>query len=180
MITQAQPGDAEDILDLINDYAESGLMLPRVLEDVKKNLHQFRVYREDGQVRGVLALSYGAEGLVEIRSLAVHRDHARKGIASRLIEGGIDDAIHAGYSHVFVLTYAVPLFHRFGFEVIDKNGLPEKIWRDCKVCPKQERCDETAMIRPLVFAPVVEPVLAPIAEPAVMAEPVAGMEPAAA
>ncbi|MCF8719177.1 GNAT family N-acetyltransferase [Nitrospina gracilis] len=181
MITHAQPGDAEDILNLINDYAQSGIMLPRTLGDVIQNLPQFRVYRQDGQVRGVLALSYGAEGLVEIRSLAVHRDHARTGIASRLIEGGIEDAIHAGYSHVFVLTYAVPLFKRFGFEVIDKNRLPEKIWRDCKVCPKQERCDETAMIRPLVFAPVVEPVLEPITEPAVLAEPVTGMEqPAAA
>jgi amino-acid N-acetyltransferase len=155
MITKAQPGDAEAILSLINYHAESNLMLPRTLADIERNLPQFLVYRESGGILGVCALCYGAEGLVEIRSLAVHSNHYRKSIGTVLVDAAMQEAARAGYARVFVLTYVAPLFQRFGFEVIDKKYLPEKIWRDCQVCPKQECCDETAMIRNLVPAETV-------------------------
>jgi len=45
----------------------------------------------------------------------------------------------------FVLTYAVPLFTRFGFEVVDKIQLPQKVWNDCQDCLHKDNCDETAM-----------------------------------
>lgn len=162
MITQAQPGDAESILDLINIHAEMNLMLPRTLADIERNLPQFLVYRQEGCVVGVCALVYGTAGLVEIRSLAVHPACYRRGIGSALVSAAMQSAAQAGYARVFVLTYAAPLFKRFGFEVIDKNLLPEKIWRDCKVCPKQERCDETAMIRSLVPSATPLPVDLPL------------------
>ena len=53
---------------------------------------------------------------------------------------------------VFVLTYAIPLFEKLGFQIIDKLNLPQKVWNDCKQCLHQENCDETAMslsLRPL-------------------------------
>jgi len=170
MITHAQPGDAETILDLIHFHAESNLMLPRTLADIERNLPQFLVYREGGSILGICALCYGGEDLAEIRSLAVHPAHYRRHIGTALVDAAMQEAVRAGYRRVFVLTYVAPLFKRFGFEVIDKNRLPEKIWRDCQVCPKQERCDETAMIRDLVPAQPTAPMHAP---PAVSGESLA-------
>ena len=46
---------------------------------------------------------------------------------------------------MFVLTYAVPLFNKFGFEIVDKIQLPQKVWNDCQACLHKDNCDETAM-----------------------------------
>jgi amino-acid N-acetyltransferase len=46
---------------------------------------------------------------------------------------------------MFVLTYAVPLFNKFGFKIVDKIQLPQKVWNDCQACLHKDNCDETAM-----------------------------------
>ena len=51
---------------------------------------------------------------------------------------------------IFVLTYAIPVFKKLGFRIISMDQLPDKIWKDCQGCRKQDHCDETAMIRDLV------------------------------
>jgi len=47
---------------------------------------------------------------------------------------------------LFVLTYAVSMFKRLGFSIVDKERLPHKVWNDCNACLHQENCDETAMV----------------------------------
>ena len=49
-----------------------------------------------------------------------------------------------------MLTYAIPLFEKLGFRIIKMDQLPDKVWKDCQGCRKQDHCDETAMIRDLV------------------------------
>jgi amino-acid N-acetyltransferase len=34
-----------------------------------------------------------------------------------------------------------------GFKVIEKDALPMKVWSDCAKCPKQQNCDEIAVIK---------------------------------
>lgn len=87
--------------------------------------------------------------LVEIRSLAVHPRHYRRGLATALVRECIEEATTTDMEKIFVLTYAVPFFTKLGFEVIDKAALPLKIWNDCTGCGKRDHCDETAMIRDL-------------------------------
>jgi amino-acid N-acetyltransferase len=33
-----------------------------------------------------------------------------------------------------------------GFQVVDKDALPMKVWSDCARCPKQQNCDEAAVV----------------------------------
>ncbi len=47
---------------------------------------------------------------------------------------------------VFTLTRAVPFFERCGFRITNKEQFPEKIWKDCHLCPLVHDCDETALI----------------------------------
>ena len=32
------------------------------------------------------------------------------------------------------------------FVKVDKGSLPMKVWSDCAKCPKQDHCDETALV----------------------------------
>ena len=55
-------------------------------------------------------------------------------------------AVQLGVSRVFALTLEPEFFTRMGFGLVDRSTLPMKVWRDCARCPKQQHCDEIAMI----------------------------------
>ena len=46
---------------------------------------------------------------------------------------------------MFALTLQVEFFARLGFVQVDKAIFPQKVWLDCRQCPKRHQCDETAM-----------------------------------
>ena len=54
------------------------------------------------------------------------------------------------------LTYEQRFFEKMGFQVVPKETLPLKVWSDCVRCPKNNDCDEIAMVRVLEDVPVVE------------------------
>jgi amino-acid N-acetyltransferase len=54
------------------------------------------------------------------------------------------------------LTYEQIFFGKLGFEVVEKNSLPLKVWSDCVRCPKRDGCDEIAMVRVLEDVPAIE------------------------
>ena len=149
MIRPAKSNDAGAILELIQFHANAEQMLFRSLADIRKNIQDFLVYEDAGRVIGACALSACGSGLVEVRSLAVHPDHCRKGVGTALVEQCIERATQTEFEKIFVLTYALPLFEKLGFEIVDKAELPQKIWKDCQGCRKQDHCDEISLIRSL-------------------------------
>ncbi len=149
-IRQATLKDADAILHLINLHAEMEQMLFRTREDVRAHIRDFLVAEKDGRVTAACGLSFGPGSLVEIRSLAVLPEYYRQGIGTALVNMCIAQVTMAACERIFVLTYAIPLFEKLGFRIIDMDQLPDKIWKDCQGCRKQDHCDETAMIRNLV------------------------------
>ena len=149
-IRKATLQDADGILNLINVYAELGQMLFRSREDVRAHIQDFLIAEKDGQIAGACGLSFGPGKLVEVRSLAVLPDYSRQGIGTALVNACITQATLAECDRIFVLTYAVPVFEKLGFRIIKMDQLPDKVWKDCQGCKKQDNCDETAMIRDLV------------------------------
>lgn len=149
IVREARLEEAETIVRLINFHAEDGEVLFRTLEDVQENISDSFVYESKGEILGTCSLKYGWDKLVEIRSLAVDPKHYRQGVATALVEKCIDQAKSSDCEKIFVLTYAIPLFVKLQFDVIEKAALPLKIWQDCMGCRKRDHCDETAMIRPL-------------------------------
>ena len=142
--------DAPDICELINYYAERGRMLHRSLEGVYNNLRDFQVaLDEQGKVVGCVAVETIWAGLAEIKSLAVASDLQGVGIGSQLVEAAIEDARRLGVRFVFALTYERKFFEKNGFQIIERQELPEKVWRECISCPKADACDEIAMMRQL-------------------------------
>jgi amino-acid N-acetyltransferase len=147
VIRRATIADAEQIQQLINQFADAGRLLPRSLSEIYDNLRDFHVYEDhDHRIGGVCALHICWEDLAEIRSLAVTQGERKKGIGMKLVEACLEEARQLGVKQVFLLTYIPPYFERAGFRLVDKSTLPHKIWADCIKCVKFPDCDETALI----------------------------------
>lgn len=134
---------------MINDSAAKGEMLPRSLMDLYGSLRDFFVYvdNKDDIIIGLCAMHIFWENLAEIRSLFVRNEYRHRGIASKLVEACVSEAITLDLLKIFTLTYQDMFFGTIGFQEIDKTELPEKIWSDCFKCPKYpDYCDEVAMI----------------------------------
>jgi amino-acid N-acetyltransferase len=143
----AKVSDAKAINSLINDYAERDKMLFRSLADIYENLQTFTVAELDGNVVGCCALEIIWSDLAEIKSLAVNKDHIGKGVGRKLVEAALQQAYQLGVSRVFALTLDPVFFEKLSFKIIEKDALPMKVWSDCARCPKQQNCDETAVIK---------------------------------
>lgn len=131
---------------LINQYADSGQMLPRSLNELYEDLRDFHLYEDGGSILGTCALHISWDGIAEIRSLAVRSDSMHKGLGSQLVRSCLEEAAQLQVQRVFALTYQNGFFGKLGFKEIDKKELPHKIWTDCLNCVKFPDCDESAFI----------------------------------
>jgi amino-acid N-acetyltransferase len=139
--------DVEAIHALICSYAEQDRMLFRSMADIYENLQCFIVAELDGSVAGCCALEIIWADLAEIKSLAVDETKKQKGIGRMLVAAAAEQAGALGVQRVFALTLEPEFFVKSGFEIVEKETLPMKVWSDCSRCPKQQNCDEIAVIR---------------------------------
>jgi len=146
-IRSAKISDVKAINALINSYAERDRMLFRSMADIYKNLQAFTVVEADGAVVGCCALEIIWADLAEIKSLAVDQANKEKGIGRLLVRAALDQARRIDMPRVFALTLEPEFFEKQGFEIVEKNTLPMKVWSDCARCQKQENCDEIAVIK---------------------------------
>jgi len=146
-IHNAKISDVKAINALINSYAELDRMLFRSMADIYENLQAFTVAEADGSVVGCCALEIIWSNLAEIKSLAVDQTKKEKGIGRMLVTAAIEQAVRLGVPKVFALTLEPDFFEKLGFEKVEKETLPMKVWSDCAKCPKQQNCDEIAVIK---------------------------------
>ena len=146
-IRRARVGDVQRLYELISYYAARGDMLPKALDTLYHRVRDFNVAEADGEVVGCAALKITWRDLAEVVSVAVHPDFHGRGVGKRLVQPLIDEARELGIPSLFTLTLQVGFFSALGFRETPKLRLPHKIWQDCVTCFKQDRCDETAMVR---------------------------------
>ncbi|MFD0586714.1 N-acetyltransferase [Paenibacillus sp. GCM10027627] len=144
---KATSDDVDMLYELIKGYAEKGVMLPRSREALVYLIDTFVVAEIGSEVVGCGALTKLGDSLVEIRSLGMTEGYKGLGIGSKLVDCLLEQAKAQGLTKVMALTYAVSFFERNGFQVVDKEIFPEKVWKDCVNCPKQNACDEIAVLR---------------------------------
>jgi amino-acid N-acetyltransferase len=85
--------------------------------------------------------------LAEIKSLAVDEANTGRGVGKALVAAAIEQAGELGIARVFALTLEPDFFEKMGFGVVEKDALPMKVWSDCARCPKQDNCDEIAVVK---------------------------------
>lgn len=148
MITyrRAKLSDVEDILSLINHYAEQGIMLPRTRSVLYEGIREVVVAVDGDKIVGTGSLHIIWDDLAEVRALAVDDNYWGQGIGRKIIELLLQEARELHCPKVFTLTYQVDFFKHMGFTPTDKNAMPHKVWRDCINCVKFPNCDENALI----------------------------------
>ena len=146
-IRNAKISDAKAIQALVGSYAELDRMLFRSLADIYENLQTFIVAELDGDIVGCCSLDIIWADLAEIKSLAINGTNKQKGFGKALVVAALERAAELGVPRVFALTLEPDFFVNLDFEIVEKDELPMKVWSDCARCPKQQNCDETAVIK---------------------------------
>jgi amino-acid N-acetyltransferase len=145
VVRKATDEDIDTIHEIIASYSEEGVLLARSIDDISDTLENFYVAEVRDITAGVVTFYDYGDHLKEVRSLAVRKNYLRRGVGSILLQRLIQDLTAANMPKIFVLTYTPAFFERNGFEAIDMETLPEKIWKDCIYCKNQDTCHETAL-----------------------------------
>lgn len=153
LIRHACVSDVPSISRLINDSAELGLMLPRPMATLYERVRELFVAERDDVVVGVGGLSIIWADLAEVVSLVVDASCRGRGLGGRLVSACVEEAKRLRVRRMMTLTYERAFFERQGFSVVDRHSLPLKVWSECLRCPKNQACDEIAMIRILEDIP---------------------------
>ncbi len=147
-VRAAVEADAGPIHELLAFYAAQKVLLPRTVEDILEKIRNFAVAEIDGVFAGCCAMRNYGGALYEIRSLAVKPERQHRGAASALVNYFLDGLVRSGEpGRVFTLTCQDAFFLRLGFRIVEKSLFPQKIWSDCRLCPKKNCCDEIALLR---------------------------------
>ena len=84
----------------------------------------------------------------EVRSIVVKPEAKGQGAGGRILGALIEEAEEHGIQSVCLFTRIPDFFFKYGFRTVeDKAELPDKIFKDCQICPRLHRCDEVAMVR---------------------------------
>ncbi len=146
LLEKARIGDAAQMHQLINYFADKGEMLARPLSELYENIRDYFVVRQGGQVIACAALHVSWSDLAEIKSVAVAEGKQEQRIGTQLVEACLREAKEIGIPTVFCLTYQPAFFEKRGFSKVEKTELPHKVWGECYLCPKFPNCDEVALI----------------------------------
>ncbi len=149
IIRKAARDDARQISELVNHGEREGQLLPRTLEAIQASIADWFVAEDGGSIVGCGSLIEMGPTLSEIRSLVVAPSFRGNGIGAHLVEALIHEARARMIPMVFALTRAAPFFEKLGFAITVREDFPEKVWRDCMICPVRNACDEVAVALPV-------------------------------
>ena len=139
--------DANTIYELISTYSGDGTLLPRTLPEICENVRDFVVLEKEGRVIGCGALHLYGTHLAEIRSITVGPRAQGQGGGSLLMKALMAEARRQRVDCICLFTRTPEFFARQGFALARREDLPDKIYKDCHVCPRFHHCDEVAMVR---------------------------------
>lgn len=145
-LRKAVVGDVPRIQKLINAFADRNEMLHRSMNELFEHLRDFTVFEEEGQILACAAIHVTWDDLAELKCVAVHQDAQGRGLGKRVVDRCMQEARELGLRRVFALTYKPEFFEKRGFQVIDRNMLPHKVWGECIRCHKFPNCNEVAMM----------------------------------
>lgn len=146
MLRKAKLTDVEEMHQLLNKYAGEGLMLARPRSLLYEYIRDFTVMEDDGHIVAAGALHIMWLDLAEVRALAVQESYVKQGIGKELVEFLLKEAKELGIPQVFTLTYQPGFFKKLGFNEVNKNQMPQKVWKECINCPKFPNCDEICLV----------------------------------
>jgi len=139
--------DVSQLETLIAPYVATGDLLPRSNYDLCRHIKEYVVAEAPGgTIVGCGSLKVYSQTLGEIAGLAVHPDAQGTGVGRSLMETLVAEARASGLSEVLALTRKPAFFLKLGFLQSEREHFPLKVWADCARCPRQNCCDEIAVV----------------------------------
>ena len=148
-VRKARIIDVPGIAALVDRFAGRGEILPRPTEEIYQSVREWVVAEHAGQIVGCGALVILWADLAEIRSLVVSPESQGMGIGRQLVAALVAQAAELDIPQVFALTRQTGFFLKSGFQIVPRESLPRKIWKDCVTCTKFVGCDEVALVLPV-------------------------------
>ncbi len=159
-IRKAQIEDVKRILELVNYFAASNLMLPRGPQYIYENIRDFVVAVESKdsdsntaqsddlieRFLGCGSLHVLWRDLAEVRALAIASEYQHMGIGKAIVDFIIQESRELYIKSLYTFTMSTKFFTEMGFKVKGKEGLRPKLWGECSRCPKFFNCDEIGMV----------------------------------
>src|SRR5213082_3115958 len=84
VVRSATEADVQGIVDIINEYARQGHLLPRSAKSVRSSIDTWVVAEVDGEIVGCGSLLLMSPTLVEVRSLAVAPAYRSAGVGGQI------------------------------------------------------------------------------------------------
>ena len=153
VIRPATADDADALFALIHAHLSEGHLLPRELDELRRHADRFVVAYLPGQLVACAELAPLSPRVAEVRSLVVSSDVRGAGLASRMVNELRSEAKTRGYETLCAFTHDARFFVRQNFSIVPHTWLPEKIATDCLGCPLFRKCEQHAMMLPLVDVP---------------------------
>lgn len=144
-VRSAKMSDVKAIGKIVNYWSEQGETLPRSKDNITHDIQNFVVAEVEQQIVGCASLYIYQTGLAEIRSVGVCNKAQGQGQGKAMVQYLLEQARRLELKKIIVLTRVPLFFGKLGFSETDKNELPEKVMKDCDICPKKHACDEIAM-----------------------------------
>ena len=131
-----------------SDVATKEVGIMRSMCSAKENELDFGK-KPMGTVLACAHLDIFTPQLAEIKSLAVIETEHGRGYGKTLVEDCEQDAKAIGIKKLFVLTFQQDFFGKLGYQVVDRDTLPEKVYKECVKCSYYQDCKEIAMVKVL-------------------------------
>lgn len=140
--------EIKEMITLVAPEIEKGIILPRSAEEMANTIRSYYVAKNEGKIIGFCALHIYSPTLAEVRSLIVKEEYRSQGVGKKLVNLLIEEGRALGIQEVLTLTYQERFFKSLGFEVIEKEEIPNpKIWTDCIKCKHFPKCNEIALLK---------------------------------
>jgi amino-acid N-acetyltransferase len=130
MVRRGVRGDAGAILELVEQYAAQGLMLPRTFEQVAGRIDNYVVATDAaGHIVACAALEEYSPSLAEVSSVAVAPSHHGRGLGTQVVLGVERLARARDIEELFALSLTDNFFLSLSYKPTTISRYPEKLAR---------------------------------------------------
>ncbi len=132
VVRPARTSDVGAIRKLVDTYSPDRRLLSKATVALYEDVPDFIVAVRHGQVVGCGAVHVIWEDLAEVRTLAVDPAHSGTGVGAAILRTLLLKAKDFGVERVFVLTFEVEFFQRFGFVEIEGTPVTHAVFEQLR------------------------------------------------
>jgi amino-acid N-acetyltransferase len=122
LVRASEPHDVAAMAQLIGHWATRGRLLALRPAELERQLERFVVAVRGPRLVACGGLDWPADGVAELRSLAVLPSERRSGAGQAVARRLLEIARERGAERVAVLTFETAFFERLGFQRLDERA----------------------------------------------------------